>query len=338
MQSVLAKLIFQLLQYKRAAPQATHRFAVLKHNDDLCPRFQRKLDVALDAFKKYRKIIYDVQGFTDQGTDIVLREVVEEEDRYICFQIKSEGDMQNKQLDKTLKAQWVDTCNFYGKSLLDYYILLCCNSDDKKNKAKIRSAEAAFTKIDGVHVIEPEYALSFLGLSTTTIDAALRSKLGSDDVVFLKALEIAGTLTPTEKALVFVLLWYSIYEGNVSVGLDDFTKSDFLVKVYNRTPPMPREWFFEDDNDFGDQRQSEFRSIEYEVGSRIASDLDILCDNLVSQDYSGRYSVDADAVRPLAAIMLDGNIRYEYTGEELLIYMMDVFGRQRGYETPQDPV
>ena len=67
MQSVLAKLIFQLLQYKRAAPQATHRFAVLKHNDDLCPRFQRKLDVALDAFKKYRKIIYDVQGFTDQA-------------------------------------------------------------------------------------------------------------------------------------------------------------------------------------------------------------------------------------------------------------------------------
>ena len=236
--------------------------------------FKRKLEVILEAWEKYRKIAYDIQGFKDAGTDVLLREENGEECDYICFQLKSEGDINHKDLIKNLKAQWFDTHETYKAELLDYYIVLCCNSDDKNNKAKIRSTEGEFKTVKPVHVIEPEYALSFLSLPTTTIDAVLKSKLGSEDVVFRKSLEIIATLTPTERALVFYLLWKSLYDKDRSVELSDLTRSDFLVKVYDRTPRMNRDWFFGEEGDENESGGS--RLIEVDFESRVAIDLDYL--------------------------------------------------------------
>jgi hypothetical protein len=73
MDEQIRKAIHELLQFRRAEYTATSVFATMKHNDDLCPKFQDKLDTLLGAFQKYKKIVYDIQGPRDDGADIVLR-------------------------------------------------------------------------------------------------------------------------------------------------------------------------------------------------------------------------------------------------------------------------
>jgi hypothetical protein len=59
---------------------------------------------------------------------------------------------------KTLKAQFFDSCQRYGDFLIEYYVLLCC--DSKKNKDIIRAIAKQFDKQRNVTLIEPEYTLS----------------------------------------------------------------------------------------------------------------------------------------------------------------------------------
>ena len=120
MDRFLVRLVDELLRYRRTAPSETKAFARLKHNADLCPRFQQKLESILGSFEKYRKIVYDIQGLHDEGTDILLREVVAENPWFICLQIKSEDDLHAKDIFKTLKAQFFDSCQRYGDALVEY--------------------------------------------------------------------------------------------------------------------------------------------------------------------------------------------------------------------------
>lgn len=62
----------------------------MKHNADLCPAFQEKIDTIVNSFGKYRNITYDVQGINDKGADIVIRLNSDEVIRYICIQIQSQ--------------------------------------------------------------------------------------------------------------------------------------------------------------------------------------------------------------------------------------------------------
>src|SRR3990167_8989691 len=137
MDRLLAKLVDELLRYRRAAPSETKAFARMKHNEDLCPRFQQKLESILGSFEKYKKIVYDIQGLRDEGTDVLLREVVAESPWFICLQIKSENDVHGRDILKNLKAQFFDSAQRYGDSLVEYYVLLCC--DSKKHKDIIRA-------------------------------------------------------------------------------------------------------------------------------------------------------------------------------------------------------
>src|SRR5687767_13775782 len=105
----LARIIYELLQFRRSPYEATSIFSSLKHNVDLCPKFQAKLESVYDAFDKYQTITYDIQGPRDQGTDILVRQRIDDENRYICFQIKSNDDLKKSDYLKVLKAQYFDT-------------------------------------------------------------------------------------------------------------------------------------------------------------------------------------------------------------------------------------
>ena len=193
----LKTLVFEFLQFRRAPTTATKEFKGLKHDSYLCPKVQRKLDQIKEAFNKYHKITYDIQGVRDQGTDVLIRETLGDQgNNFICFQIKSEDDFRDRNLLKNLKSQWFDTETRY-QNLLDYYIVLCC--DAEKNKKKIRIVEAEFSTKTKVSIIDPEYALSFLRLGEVQIAATLKSKLGSDDFVYQRCLEIIAPLSATER-------------------------------------------------------------------------------------------------------------------------------------------
>ena len=145
------RVIFDLLQFQRSAPESTKEFNKLKHNQHLCPGLQKKLEIVLSAFEKYRKITYDIQGVRDRGSDVVLKQSDENINRFICFQIKTKEDLAKGDYLKTLKAQYYDSLSSY-QELIDYYILLCFHSEDKKYKEKMRTIEADFVPSKNAHV------------------------------------------------------------------------------------------------------------------------------------------------------------------------------------------
>lgn len=305
------RLVDELMRYRRTAPSETKAFAGMKHNADLCPRFQQKLESILGSFEKYRKIVYDIQGPSDQGTDVLLREVVADNTWFICLQIKSEDDLHAKDVLKNLKAQFFDSLQRYGDFLVEYYVLLCC--DSKKNKDIIRAIAKQFDKQGNVTIIEPEYSLSFLNLGERTIDAIIKAKIGNEDIVYQKALGIVASLSPTERAIVFYFIWRLIYGNDQEIAFANLKSADFLLGIYDSTSPPTKK------------RYTARANIQRETDERLARDIDYLCDHMISQTRDGLYTLQFKEVIPLVTIMLDGQIRYGYEDKELLMYMMDVF-------------
>ena len=198
----LERLIFEMMQYYRSDIESTEDFVKMKHNRHLCPALEKKCEDIIGALEKYHNVAYDIQGFRDMGTDVLIRVTEEEETRYICFQIKSEDDLSKKGFLKTLKSQLFD-CESHFQILSEYYILLCC--DGRKNKEKIRLIKGEFAKKDRVFVIDPEFGLTFLRLKTIHIDALIKSILGHEDIVIKEASSLVSGLTPTERGVAYYL-------------------------------------------------------------------------------------------------------------------------------------
>lgn len=322
MDHLLVRLVDELLRYRRTAPSETKALAKLKHNADLCPTFQQKLESILGSFEKYRKIVYDIQGFHDEGTDILLREVVAENPWFICLQIKSEDDLHAHDVLKTLKAQFFDSCQRYSNSLVEYYILLCC--DAKKNKDIIRAIAKQFDKQENVTIIEPEYTLSFLNLSERTIDAIIKAKIGNEDIVYQKALGIVARFSPTERAVVFYFVWRLIYGNAQEISFAELKSADFLRQIYESMKPPIRKRY---------TRRLNGEPLEPLIDESLARDIEYLCDHMISQTSDGLYTLEFKGITPLVAIMLDGQTRYGYEDNELLRYMMDVFSIEMSEKT-----
>jgi hypothetical protein len=121
MDDVIKEVIYDLLQFKRAPSESTKVFSRLMHNANLCPQFQYKLELILGAHRKYQQITYDMQGFRDRGSDVAVRQRIDEKYNFICLQIKSENDLKDIDCMMRLKAQFFEAQGRY-QTLLDYYI------------------------------------------------------------------------------------------------------------------------------------------------------------------------------------------------------------------------
>lgn len=333
MDDIVKKVIYEMLLFKRAPSESTRVFSKLMHNAHLCPRFQHQLELILGAHRKYQQITYDLQGFRDRGADVVVRQSLDDGNNFICLQIKSENDLKDIDCMMRLKAQFFEAQGRY-QNLLDYYIVLCCNvmeskvgkqkkrlliSKEKKNQ--IRDITSEFATTDNVYVIEPEFALTFLNLKSIQIDAAIKSKLGSDDVVFREALELVSNLSRTARALIYYLIWLKIYREKMEFAPEDIFEYPHIQNIYQQIPDEDeREWFVADD-DYSDAFE-DIRSQDVSMG--ITHDLEQLKDNFIEMNNAGNYVFDIRAVQPLALMMMDGNLRYGYEEEVLLDYMMNL--------------
>ena len=231
MSSFVAQIIFSLLQYRRAPITQTEIFSNLKHNRDLCPKFQRKIELILESYQNYQQITYDIQGFQDKGSDVIIKQQTNEENEYICLQIKSEWDFDQGDYMKTLKAQAFESQRRYEK-LIDYYIIGCCDLAQGKERStkrynQIRAVSSEFATDKDIHVIEPQYALGFLQLNSIQIDAAIKAKLGVDDVVFRMASDTVVDMSATERAVLFRMIWISMFAQQSSIGEREMKWSNF---------------------------------------------------------------------------------------------------------------
>jgi hypothetical protein len=61
------RLIANALQYSSASNAATRILRGMKHDADLLPAIQRRLQVVLDGFHRDSNVVYDIQGRNDLG-------------------------------------------------------------------------------------------------------------------------------------------------------------------------------------------------------------------------------------------------------------------------------
>jgi hypothetical protein len=244
---------------------------------------------------------------------------VEGAKEYVCFQVKAEGDLAEKDYLKTLKAQFFDTDSTFGSKLKHYYIVVCYSivtedhagslQIDKKRSETVKMIIREFAGKDKVRVIEPTFAAWFLSLSTVQIDVIIRTRFGDDDVVFKEARYLVSELELTEKLLLVFMLWLNLYQDKLRVTADEITQSAFVRRMHS----LIGDEIEEDLDEFDDQ---------------IAHDLAVLENKFLEADGEG-FSLPVHAVEALAIIMLDGSVRYDYHEEALMEYMLRILG---GYD------
>lgn len=338
----IERIVYYLLQYRQI--DDTSSFSKLMHNNELCPSVQQKLDFVLSSFHKYRSITYDIQGFKDEGTDVVLRLSYDDGTKYLCFQIKSNDDLKDKDYLMKLKAQAHDTKMKYGCSLCDYYILVCADLTSKEtkfsNKNKLRQIEAAFSSSNEIHVIEPSYVLGFIKLSLLQIDAILKNKLDEQDIVLNEAINIVIDLTPTERALLYYLVHCYIFDGTDTIDLLSIINSGFIIDTFQKVEDYERDWYFSEDvcdenGDFNYASLSlKFNKLDRVIQDRITNDLEYLSHQFIDYLENDNIKLSTIAVLPIVELMIDGFIRYGYKDFELLKYILILLssGSLKGYE------
>ena len=315
----------QFLRFNRTLVIETREFRDLKHNEDLCPRFQAQLESILSAVGLYEPIVYDTQGILDHGADVVVRirderRGAEEPSELIGLQIKSYDDFRSKDLFQLLKAQRDDAFRKI-KGLSSYYIVLC--TDEARDKNTIRNIEAEFKSADRTTVIEPTYALNFIRMTHRKIEGIVTRLEQADDFVFRKALNAVMLGSPTASILaVFLATTISERGAGVIGDIQSLQQEDALEQLYEATlvartqaaerykeiiefddagPFDPRAKPSEEDL----QRMSEDFYNTFEEA--LAYDIDLLDGDLIEVDStSGEITVRMDEMLPIVALLTEG--------------------------------
>lgn len=313
-------LIAELLTYRRAPVRLTKGFREWRHNRDLCPRAESQCELILGAFRKYRDVVYNIQGLRDEGTDVLLRLDEGADLRLVCLQIKSDEEATSRSLADTLILQWQRTIDRYGPELQDYFVLLCWDATARDDE--IRNVQATLAKKQGLVLIHPQLAWSFLNYSGMAIDALARIKVGSEDAVIRAALRMASDLSPTEIALLIGLTHSALYEDSPTASAHEILNMPFISTTYDSMPAVDREYYLYDpEEDTDENEEQEPRWVDSD--NRLAIDLDYLEQaQLISVD-GETYRANLDDVEPLIVLLVDGRLRYDYSGTELMMYVLE---------------
>jgi hypothetical protein len=352
MRKSISYVVSELLSYRESPKKATKVFSKWKHNETLCPRLEEQLNRVRDGFLKYHSVAYDVQGIRDQGTDVVLRYLSEEAPssdtaaRFIAFQIKSEWDLDQEDYLKTLKSQAFEALNEYRDALDRYYIVLCAGVQEYRDE--IRAVNKSLCLDSKIVVISPRYALTFFRLSgsrlTSLVDGLLREE---DEVVRVAKKSIEG-LRPTEAAVLITAVHEVMFHrGGRDIDLHRLSSNSFVQRVYAACPDYSRDTWdaleYEESFDPEDDDEIDLTDRKRDYADRFADDVDHLVEfAALGVPVEATSEVNIEDLRPIQALLLDGNIRYGYEDEQLLKFVfellavMTTFGREELDET-EDP-
>jgi hypothetical protein len=303
------------------------------------------LEVILDAYGKFESVAYDTQGILDDGSDLVLRLNFETEDNcdLIGFQVKSFGDLRDKNYMQVLKAQRDDSFRKV-KGLRHYYMLIC--TDEAEHRDKVRNIEAEFRSADRTEIIEPGFALTFFLHPKTRIEALIKRTMEADDFVFREALNSIDLESPSARALAVFLSVHYVITGRSEITLSELYENKDLRSVYDELREKQAalieasldengegendEEYDEDDDDADyDEDYEEEEELEPldEFEPQLASDISLLEDDMIGTDAaSEQYDIMPVQMRPLNAVVLDALVRYRYNEAQLRAYMFTVMG------------
>lgn len=332
MEGYLIEIIDNLLRYKESPKKATIKLKKASHNNDLCPAFEKRFRMILDCFQKYQKVVYDIQGFNDKGTDIMLRFGKDDFQKYIAFQIKSYKDIEKKNYLEKLKLQFYDSKNHFENKMEQYYILLC--TDALKHRNKIRQIKNEFSKTKEITVIDPTYILTFFKVNELKINAQIEGMLKDEDIVFERAKNLIGDLTPSEVAILITIIGKLIFGGKREINFKEIKEVHFIRSIYSYLPDIDRDLYFYDEEDEylgNDLDEEDILDNDKIVGrsfeERFYEDLEYLNIDFITLDTrSESFKVELEYIQPIQSILLDAIVRYEYDLNDLLEYGFNALG------------
>jgi hypothetical protein len=215
------EMLAELLRGRRVRPEATERFAKFKHNADLCPKFTEQVTTMLDVYRAYGQEAHDIQGFQDDGVDILLKyEDRHGESRRAGLQIKSEDEFikwEKKTLDlpKTLKAQYATA--IADAKVNEYYLVLC--ADAVRHRDRIRMLKADLKNFVPCTIIDPTDALGLFEMNGLEILARVTRLLCQRDKILNAAIhELDGEVTDVAFFLLALMCW--AFDGYLRVTQD----------------------------------------------------------------------------------------------------------------------
>ncbi|MNB73962.1 hypothetical protein D3C81_240710 [compost metagenome] len=291
---ILSQLLTQV-----SAPAISDEFVDLAHNRDLCPGFKDRLDEILSSYMRHRSTVYDIQGFTDQGADVLL---VWDDDsgerRRAALQIKSYAEIKQdlgrevgkRQLINSLKSQFVSAKSKHG---LDMFYILLCGDGTATHHDFVRRVCAEFTNLDDVKVITPAQAWSFYSMKAEDISSYCMRVLCKGDPVVREVQEEFASESDAYR-----------YVAISAVVSQLCSASDFDVEDMSHGASMCDELGWEE-------------QIEKAIQSLMWSG------DVVSDD-GGSFKLRYDAFPTLRALYYDSKVRHGFSDNVMVEHLMSL--------------
>lgn len=312
----LKKIIFYFLTLDRTKTGETASFKETSHND-LCRMLAERIEEILSYFQRYRKIAYNLHGLKEAGSDVALRYYLDDESRFICFQIKSYGDLKEADYLKKIKAQYVDSRNRYD--FQDYYVILA--TDEHAERRKIAGIKADLIKTPRLTIIDPSQYLFFSLLKPAHVGARVKAFVEDGDLVVNEALKKVVGLPKTQYCLIFLILDLSIRKCfSVVLEKTDILSCSYLRDVY--------ESFSDDDVDKEEEEEEEefvsYKSNEFV--EMVDEDLEFLSGRgyFDFDSEPGKIILDYDFLKAIVCLILEGQLRYEFNTQETIEYVEEL--------------
>jgi hypothetical protein len=308
----IVSLINEMVRIRRPSAE-TAVFQLWRHNDELCPKLERRTNSLLDALRRHSGNVYDVQGLRDDGADVYLKSAGEPP-TFICFQVKSQWDFDKTDVLQKLKAQYTEVQARYHP-LQHYYIVLCVDPSHRGNKEKLRTINAALGTIPRVTLIQPECAIALLRLSDAHIDAIVKSWASPHDASFEKARHLVNGLSQSQQAVAVLLAWRRLFGTDPWADIAELRTDSVLEEVRSEGQQLGFELFSDTDREIiAKNRKAMGLSPEISFISEAeehGADIDSMAGGLLNVD-GGRVSLDVPYANPLLALVIDGVVRYEH--------------------------
>lgn len=228
------RLIANALQYSSSPIAATAALNQLRHDAHLLPRIQRQLRNLLEGFHRDSAVIYNIQGMTDHGCDILVRLETTLETTFIGLQIKSHIELTDDDVVNDLVLQYQRAIDHYSPMLVFYIVLAADLTTKTKRQNIIQRIQQEFAVKPKVRVVDPTYVATFLQLSYVAMDGLTTQTMRTGDPVMASARRDI-TRHPLQAAIL-LLLTVGTVEGTTSTTIDSLRENSWLQAIAEIIP------------------------------------------------------------------------------------------------------
>lgn len=229
MENEISKLVSEILQINNCTNTDTSEFKNLSHNKDLVPRYKKNFDKLIHIIGTYYNDCYDIQGVNDDGVDVLLKYLLNDEKYRIGFQIKSYHDIKEKNWQTILESQLFKACGKW--KIDDLYVVFCTDSIEHKDKLRNGIAEIEKSSDCEIHIVEPENALTFYNFNSVDIFSTIYNFFHKNDSRLQRARKCIEGIDSDEKKFLIQLIIKQFVHNDETISLSGLEKPNCLDLV-----------------------------------------------------------------------------------------------------------